>query len=399
MKKIFVMFFAFLALCSVIAQTKFPLIINCNQMDADLYINNRLYTKTVPNLRIQLPPNVYNIKISKAGFLDFNANVTVKASGTENLLSVVLQPAQQVQAPATVQAPNSIVPSFPLRVVCNVQGAQILVDGKMVGATPNDVQILLGNHEVRVVYPGFADVVQMVNVKGMVSINAMFQAQNQQLSVNSNINGASVLINGNPAGQTPFMAQMPNGSYTVIVRAPGYMDFSQNIVINGGPLQVNAMLQGQNQQLSVQCNVNGADVYINGNPAGKTPMMAQVPQGSYSIQVKAPGYGDFGQNVVVGNGPATVNAMLQPMLASWQLKLPDSMLNKDIKSGQSRGIQVWVDGTLQAETLGPIVAAGQFFPGRHSVRVVSGGLAVETQVDAQAGRAYSIEPFIGINVK
>ena len=314
-------------------------------------------------------------------------------------------------------------PKATMQIICNVPGAQVFLAGQLIGTTtPNLVlNIRQGNYPLKIIKNGYNDFDTMVAVGpggAMIQANlvpkgaapapntikapntiATPQVLNYGLSVASNINGASVFINGNPAGQTPFSSQLPNGSYTVVVRANGYMDFSQNIVINGGPFQINAMLQGQNQQLSVQCNVTGADVYINGNMAGKAPFISQVPQGSYSIVVKAAGYGDFSQNMVVGNGPATVNAMLQPMLASWQLRLPEHMLNKDIKTGQSRGIQVWVDNMLQAETLGPIVAAGQLFPGRHSIRVVSGGLAVETQVDVQAGRAYIIEPFMGINIK
>ena len=393
MKRIFLALFALLAIGSAFAQTKFPLTIICNVMDADVYINNKPYTRTTPNLVIQLPPNTFNIKVAKAGFSDFNANVTVARSGTT--LNVNLQPLGA--APAQVAPAQTLLPSFPLNITSNAGAAQVFLNGNLAGATPFGANVIGGTYEIRVTAPGYQDFFQRMNVRSPTTVNAQLQSLGSQLSVNSNVNGASVLINGNPAGQTPFSGTMPNGSYTVVVRAPGYMDFSQNIVINGGPLQVNAMLQGQNQQLSVQCNVNGADVYINGNPAGKTPLGAQVPQGSYTIQVKAPGFSDFSQNVVVGNGPAMVNAFLQPMLATWQLRLPETMRNKDSKSRDS--IQIWIDGAPQNVVQGPIMAAGQLTPGRHVVRLAAGGLFSETQVDVQVGQAYTFEPFIGISVK
>lgn len=461
MKRLFLAMLTLLTIGSVFAQTMFPLFINCSEMGADVYINNKLYTKTSPNMKVQLPPAVYNIKIVKDGFVDFSANTTVKASRTDNVLSANLIPLQPAAAPAPGPG-KGIIPSFMVRISCNAQGAQVFVDGALAGTAPGDVQVKLGKHELRVSAPGYLDSIQTLDMKAAIAINVNLQSTGAQFTVQSNVNGADVFINGNPAGKTPFAAQLPNGSYSVLVRAAGYMDFSQNIVINGGPFQVNANLQGQNQLLTVQSNVAGATVFINGNSAGKTPFAAQVPSGSYSVQVKAPGYVDFGQNVVVGNGPAqvnatlqaqsfqvnvdanvkgalvlingnqvgqtpyvtllpqgnytvlvraasyydfqaqitvngpqAVNAALQPLVATWALNLPATIVNKDIKPGKPREVEVWIDGVLQADSLG----SSQILPGRHVVRLVSGGLAVETQFDAVAGRAYTIEPQIGVSVK
>jgi hypothetical protein len=154
-----------------------------------------------------------------------------------------------------------------------------------------------------------------------------------------------------------------------------------------------------NYGLSVSSNVGGATVFINGNPAGQTPFTGQLPNGSYMVLVRAPGYMDFGQTVVVGNGPVQINAMLQPMLASWQLRLPENFMNRDTRPGHPREIQVWVDGAIQPEAQWPVLAAGQLMPGRHNIRIVSGALAAETQLDVQAGRAYILEPILGIDVK
>jgi hypothetical protein len=402
MKKLFAALVALAIMGTAFAQTKFPLFINCSEMGADVYVNNNLYTKTAPNLKIQLPPAVYNIKISKLGFLEFNANVTVKATSTGNVLSAVLQPAPIAQAPATIGSPNKIVPSFPLRIASNVQGAQILIDGVMVGTVPNEVQIKLGNHEVRVVAPGFMDFVQNVDVKGLVNLTANLQGQNQQLIVQSNVQGASVFINGNLAGTTPFQAQVPAGSYSVQVKAPGYSDYSQNVVVGSGPAQVNATLAGLSYQVSVDANVRGALVFVNGQQLGQTPLTTALPMGSYVIIVRAPGFLDYQAQFAV-NGPQAIKATLMPQSASWQLKVPDSFVYKDTGkdngNGKDRGnrplyiVQLWIDGQLQDGT------AGVILPGRHVIRLVSGGLMAETQIDVVAGKAYSFEPSIFINVK
>jgi hypothetical protein len=322
MKRIFLALAALFALSSAFAQTKFPLTIVCNEMGADVYINNNLYTKTMPNLVIQLPPAVYSITIAKPGFNEFNQSVTVRARGT--VLNVILQP---LQAPAMVPPPNTLLPMFPLNISSNVAGAQVYLNGKL-------------------------------------------------------------------SGQTPFGLRVVGGTYEIRVTAPGYADFQQRMNVRS-PTQINAMLQGMSSQLSISSNVNGAEVIINGNPAGRTPFMGQMPMGSYSVRVRAPGYIDFQQDLVIGNGPAQINAILQGATASWQLNMPESLVNKGNgrDQGQHRNVQFWVDGALQNGF------AGQLMPGRHVLRFISGELAVETQVDIQAGRAYVFEPFLGLNIK
>jgi len=390
MKKLLVVFFALVAVLGATAQTKFPLRVNCNLSDADLYINDKLYTKTTPNLVIQLPPATYSIKVARQGYLEYKANVTVPAGGTT--LSVTLQPIGGATAPAVIPAP-SLLATIPLNVLSNVAGAEVYLSGRLVGNTPLSTMVVAATYDIVVKAPGYLDFSQRLQVRSATQVNATLTPQIMQfgLSVNANVAGADVFINGNPAGKTPFNAQVPQGSYTVTVRAPGYIDFSQNLVVNG-PVQVNASLQPLAAVVTVAANVQGADVFINGNPAGKTPFNAQVPFGSYTILVRAAGYADFSQNVLV-NGPVQVNAILQPLMAGWQLSLPDAAVNKDLKGGHWSQIQIYIDGALQKGS------TGQVMPGRRLVRIVSGALQAETLIDFQAGRSYAIEPAFGVMVK
>jgi hypothetical protein len=402
MKKAFLILVSLLAIGSAFAQTKFPLKIVCNVMDADVYINNKLYTKTTANLIIQLPPSTYNIKVAKAGYNEFQANVAVQASNSGTILNVALQP---LQAPAQVGTPN-ILPSFPLNIASNVSGAQVYLNGKPTGQTPFGQNVIGGTYEIRVTAPGYADFQQKVIVKGPLQVNAMLQPTGQMLSVQSNVQGADVIINGNPAGKTPFSAQVPSGSYNVTVKAPGYFDFNQGVVVGNGAAQVNAVLQPLGYQLSVSANVQGASVFVNNQQLGQTPFATTLAPGSYTLLVRASGYLDYQVQLSV-NGPQVVNASLQPASASWQFRIPEAFLNKDQGKDQGKGkdqrsyaqAQLWIDGILQPEAPGQAFASGQLFPGRHVIRFVSGGLAVETQVDVQAGKAYVFEPFIGISVK
>ena len=303
-----------------------------------------------------------------------------------------------------------------LTVQCNVVGAQVSINGKLAGyTTPNFSQLLAaGVYKIKVSKAGYPDFNTTVTMAGQaVTITAVLgapavapppvvvpppQILQYSISVNANVQGADVIINGNPAGKTPFSAQVPQGSYTVTVRAPGYRDYSQNVLVSG-PVQVNAILQTNVAAVTITSNVQGADVVINeGLPLaqrGKTPLTVNLPLGNppYTIKVSAPGYQDFFQTLAV-SGPVSVNAVLQPLAASFQVAVPEAYVNKDLKGGHWSQIMIYVDGVLQRGATG-----GQLLPGRHVIRVTSGGMAVETVVEAQAGRTYVLEPFMGVSVK
>jgi hypothetical protein len=269
--------------------------------------------------------------------------------------------------------------------------ASVSVDGALLkgNAAPN---LAAGQHSVLVRAPGYLDYNAVVTLTGNMNISVSLQPAAFQLSVNAaNVKGAQVLINGNPAGQTPFGAQLAPGSYTVTIRAPGFVDYNQNVVMNG-PVQVNASLQPLSYQLNVNTGaLRGAQVILNGSVVGQTPYSASLQPGGYSLTLRLPGYGDYSVQLNM-NGPQTVSAVLQPLAATWQLSLPDSSVNKDMRGGHWSQIQVYIDGA-------PVKGnQGQFFPGRHTIRVVSGGMAAETFVDAQSGQVYTIEPMIGISV-
>lgn len=517
-----VLFMIVLIIGAVSAQNRGALQIQCNQSGAQVFIANKLMGTTNPNFATLLPAGTYAVKVAKAGFEEFNATINHQSSGTilqVNLLPkgsvapapapapapslfplqvLANQPNSEVlingqskgRAPITVQVPagqytvivrapnmiefrqvvdvngpvtvnaNAMAPQpQQLTVSSNVQGAEVLINKNPAGKTPFSATVAPGSYAVTVRAPGFVEFNQNVVVSGPVQVNATLQPLSFALTVSANVQGAGVFINGNQAGKTPFSATVAPGSYSVSVRAPGFVDFNQNVVVNG-PVQVNATLQQVTFALTVSANVPGADVYLNNNLAGKAPFSAQLPAGSYAVTVRAAGYVDFNQNVVVSgpaqvnaalqpltyqltvdavnfkgaqvlingnpagqtpfaamlppatygvtikapgftdfaasvalNGPQQVQATLQPAPASWQVVVPDAAANKDLKGGHWSQIQVYVDGVLQK------ASSAQVTPGRHVLRIVSGGLAVESPVDFQPGKAYTFEASLGFTVK
>ena len=55
---------------------------------------------------------------------------------------------------------------------------------------------------------------------------------------------------------------------------------------------VTLTLQGRLVQLAVNCNVAGAQMYVNNALTGTAPFIGAFPPGSYAVRASAPGYTD-----------------------------------------------------------------------------------------------------------
>lgn len=141
------------------------------------------------------------------------------------------------------------------------------------------------------------------------------------LNVSANVPNFIVIINGK--NYQSDRIELPNGVYTVIVRAAGYNDFiARDVRIAGNSARLNAILtpsappppQRQvNASLNILSNVPNAQVFVNNNQMGTSGMTFSLQPGMYQIRVTAPGYSDFVTAIqLVGN--QSINAVLNPIL-------------------------------------------------------------------------------------
>jgi PEGA domain len=371
------------------AQLKPPLIIICNENNADVFINGQPVAKTTRDLVIRLAPGVYSVRVAKAGFEDYIDDQVSVGSQDGATLKITLRPAPiAAQAPAPMAtAPAPIAAQAPAPI--SQAPAMAAAPAQVIAPTPAPGADMTMNAR-----PAPAPTLVPAPASPN-SANRAFVGAGFPLNVDSNVRGAQIYVNGRLVGQTPLGLEVSRGVYEIRVTAPGYQDFVQNLNVRS-PERVNAVLQSLLSQLTVSANVQGADVIINGQAVGKTPLVIGIAPGAYSLVVRAPGYMDYQLQLSV-NGPQSINAVLQGALASWQLLIPENAAKGWSKEATEqegrRGMQLWVDGVPERDF------AGQLTPGRHVLRLVAGDLAVERQIDVQAGRTYVFEPFLDINVR
>ena len=124
----------------------------------------------------------------------------------------------------------------------------------------------------------------------------------------------------------------------------------------------------------------------------RAPFNTQLSPGTYSVTVQAPGFNSYSESFTL-TGPKVISVTLQPAMGTVSVVLPAASINTDMKGGHWSQIQIYVDGAIQrGQTL-------QLPPGRHLIKITSGGLQAEGFYDIQAGVSYTIEPFMGLNLR
>jgi len=346
--------------------------------------------------------------------------------------------------------------TFQLTIAVNPASAAIFVDGAQIKG--NVATVTPGNHTVMTKAKGYLDFTTTVNVAGAMTLPVSMQLASFQLTIAVNPKNASIFVDG---GQIKGnVATVMPGNHSIMTKAPGFVDFTTTISVNGN-MTLPVSMQAATFQLSVNAaNVKGAQVLLNGAAAGATPFNSQLAPGSYTVTVQAPGFLAYNESFTLSTAKS-INVTLQP--ATFQLS---------VNATNVKGAQVLLNGvmagngpfntqlapgtytvTLQAPgfvsysesftltgpksitvTLQPAMgtvsvvlpASGinadlkgghwsqiiiwvdgvqqkgqsiQVAPGKRLIKITSGGLQVEGFYDIKAGVSYTFEPFMGLNLK
>jgi hypothetical protein len=365
--------------------------------------------------------------------VDYVQTITVTGDMTVNVL---LRPA---------------VRSFPVSVVPNVNGALVFLDGVQVAGSPFPVP--QGTHTIQVTAPGYQDFATTINVIGPLTIQARLVAAMIALTIQPNVPNAAIFVDGAQISGT--VVNVLPGPHSVRVTAPGFREFNTTVDV-AEPMVVQAVLATFGIALTVQPNVDGAIVFVDGAQiSGNT---VNVRPGRHDIRVAAPGYVDFGTSVNVTaplvvtarlsaagitlrvtsnvggaivainnevkgpvpysealppgsytvivsapgysdfattvslSKPTTINALLQQAVANVSVVIPPGFLDRGNREGAGQ-LKLFVDG--KQLNFRKDTRGFPLTAGRHRIVLTSGALAVElADFDFQAGQSYTLQLYM-----
>jgi hypothetical protein len=130
--------------------------------------------------------------------------------------------------------------------------------------------------------------------------------------VTANVNAAKVYVDNDYKGNTPITLKLEYGTYRFRIEKPGYDTFVERENIDRTAVEINAELDRDREaKLLIQSNIRGADVYINDQLKGKTPLNIRLDYGTYDVLVTLDGYEDYFETVDMKSRDMKIDAVLE----------------------------------------------------------------------------------------
>ncbi len=197
---------------------------------------------------------------------------------------------------------------------------------------------------------------------------ALAKTKKYKVRVDSQPSGATLYVDNNPVGPTPWEGSLAKGSHTLKLELEGYMPATRTIkVVRTRKLQSVFMpmtKKAEPPKIDVRAdadkNVFGASVYIDGDPQGTAPVLITLEQGGkVLLEVKKEGFEDYQQWVTVKEDEKnTINPVLKEIAKP---KFGTILVSADVADAE-----VYLDGEKKGET--PIVLK-DVSEGSHVVKV------------------------------
>jgi len=250
------------------------------------------------------------------------ARSNIGEDGFADAFGIVVQPVPQqdwVTDTALYFVGNS--PVFPfgtLSISSRPSGARAFVDNQFVGFTPvARFGTRPGNHTVRLELDGYETFTATVNLPPgeTVPVNAVLRQVRRTgtASFTSQPSNVQVFVDGRSVGTTPTgVITFEEGNHQARFSLAGFQDLLVNFTVASGSNQtINGVLRRALGTLTIQANVGGAQVFIDGSAAGTIPngsgrlVINNLSTGKHELVVIAPQFSTFVSEFRIRAGETT----------------------------------------------------------------------------------------------
>ena len=197
-------------------------------------------------------------------------------------------------------------------------GAQVLVDGVAGGSTPAKLELDAGTHRIELRQPGFKQWVtdlQVVANEPQTLGPVRLGLPDGTLVVRTEPAGASVSVGGAFRGRAPLTIEVrPDVPLAVVATRDGYEPATRELMLASGERsEVRLALTPILGQVTVQAEPAGADVLVDGRPAGKAGQALQLPAAKHELEVRLAGHRTYRTAVTPRPGlPQVITVRLEP---------------------------------------------------------------------------------------
>ena len=170
-------------------------------------------------------------------------------------------------------------------------GALVEIDGSDGVPTPVTYTVPAGKRHLKGILGGFDPIEQDANVEanGKTTATLKFNAGKVALSVNSTPPGAKISLDGEALGAAPLTTKVSGGAHKLEATLEGYVREEKTLELTpkSGPV---SFVLAKEPTVRITSMPGGAEVTIDGQPAGKSPVSKGLPPGAHTVRVTADGY-------------------------------------------------------------------------------------------------------------
>ncbi len=185
-----------------------------------------------------------------------------------------------------------------IRVIANVPGAVISLDGEVLGEAPVSRDAVgAGDHILEAVATGYQPLQQPVTIEAgqqrVVSLRLERDAREAgDIIVRTTVGNAIITVDGEERGNPPVVIDGPlAGTHAIVIVADGYEDYRTTCETSPATnCEIEARLRPRGTPVRVVSNVRGAQLFVNGEGAGPIPYEGNLPVGQHRLEVRAEGY-------------------------------------------------------------------------------------------------------------
>lgn len=233
---------------------------------------------TTPLIDVPVEPGEHQMTVVKDRYLDFSMPITIEGRSQPQSFEARLEPAWAVISLSTSPA-----------------GADVLVDGEVIGTTPLNAEIMQGQRNLVLKLAGhkaWQDELDVVPGNDFSVPMVTLEPADGLVFIRSTPTEASVTIDGSFVGLTPLeVALAPNENHELTFFKNGY--HSSKSTIRTQPDQereLNIALEPVLASVRIQSTPEDAELYINGEPRGLANQTVELMAASQLIEIRRDGY-------------------------------------------------------------------------------------------------------------
>jgi formylglycine-generating enzyme required for sulfatase activity len=199
----------------------------------------------------------------------------------------------------------------PVKIASEPSGAQVLVDGVVLGTTPLSVDVLEGRHPLELRHEGFSAWTTDFQVKANEPVDLgsiKLGVADGEVLVRSDPAGAGVTVGGVYRGTTPLTVSIrPDRTQAVIVGKPGYENAAREVSVKSAERRtLDVTLTGTYGDLTVRVTPADAQLFVDGQSSGGAQQTLKLLATTHEIEVRKPGYAIYKTTVTPRPGIAQV---------------------------------------------------------------------------------------------